>query len=97
MKVSVQPGCVGITTRDGKTFDADRRGHVDVPDHYSHEVKNCTTARLGVISDASGTIHIASSDKPERFCPTCHFNPWPWQTQCPRDGAKFVRTEEVLV
>lgn len=78
--LSVPPGCTGVELPTGQKYDADRRGHVDVPDRAEKFALSTNLAKTGVIAKRVTTLRVG----PSRFCPACGFEGFRFQTTCPR-------------
>lgn len=81
----------GVDHWDGRSFSADSRGHVTVPDDVAADFR-----RNGVLRHYDVTLGGTAFSSSAAGCTTCNFNPWPWQVvdgHCPRCGSVLGRTD----
>jgi hypothetical protein len=79
------PGALGVDHWSGRSYHADRRGHVLVPDDVARDYQ-----RNGVLRHYDVTVGGTTFSSSTPGCPACHFAPYPWQvaaSRCPRCGA----------
>lgn len=79
MDITLPDNCYGLEMAGGKKYDADRRGHVDVPDEHA---KRALKANRGLISAPAYRLGTRRG----RRCPSCQFLAQAWSDTCPRCG-----------
>lgn len=81
-------GCYGIQLPDGKKYDADRQGYIEVSDQRHLDwIQNSTVARdVGL---RVGQTDFQLRKQEGKYCPKCAFHAHLWQKTCPRDGAEL--------
>lgn len=81
---TVLPGARGFDLPDGRSFAADRRGRVRVPDEVGDAVVRSAAMRRydAILEPAAGRFFPGRGGF---VCP-CGYAPWEWQTSCPRCG-----------
>jgi hypothetical protein len=83
-------GAYGIQMRDGTTYDADRKGYIDVtnPAHLDQIRKNPVMRDVGLRVDQVDFRLTVD----ENVCPSCGFSGFRWQRTCPKDGTELELT-----
>ena len=80
-------GCYGIQMPDGTTYNADRRGYIDVNNSkHLDQIKNSRAAQDVGLRVDQASFRVKKQDK---TCPRCSFSAHLWQKKCPRDGAEL--------
>ena len=77
--------CYGIDGVDGRKYNRDRKGFVDVPDSVARHMRG---TELVVVE---GSVRRPSG-APEKVC-GCGFVAYAWQTDCPRCGSDLSEGE----
>ncbi len=83
-------GCVGVTMEDGRTFRANRKGHIDVPDAHTAHQMVANPLAPGMVAIWTGGVPRTKGVS----CGHCGFNGFPFHKSapCPRCGAEAWET-----
>jgi hypothetical protein len=92
MRVSLPPGCTGIDFADGRRYNADRRGSVQVADRHADTISKSWYQGSGVIV-AREQHHLGT--RQGRWCRSCQpARLWnAWNKVCGRCGAATTLEE----
>lgn len=90
-RMTVPPGCTGFEMQDGRRYDADRRGRVNVEDRHINAVR-AQYGPLGLI-ETGEPLNVGT--KTTRWCRQCQpTRAWNgWNKVCPRCGADTIIEE----
>lgn len=89
---SVPPGCMGVELPGGKKIDADKRGHVNIEETRDQKwAMKSGNATIGAFARTAITFRTNSESK---FCDTCFFEGFKWQTECPHCGSTMTTLKE---
>lgn len=80
MDITLPDNCYGLESY-GRKFDADKRGHVDLPDDVA---ASAVKTHRGLIS--APAFRLAT--RRGRRCTACRFLAQVWSTSCPRCGGE---------
>lgn len=89
------PHALGVDHWDGRSYRADRNGHVTVPSDVAADFR-----RNGVLRHYDVTLSGTAFGAGEPGCGSCNFSPWPWQIvdgRCPRCGGPMPAEESDAV
>lgn len=92
VRVSLPEGCFGLEMQDGKKYNADRNGRVEVSAAHAAAIRRSWSGQTGVVVATDPQLMAA---KAWRTCLECRpSRRWfKWTSHCPRCGAETTLTE----
>lgn len=89
------PHALGVDHEaSGRSYRADHRGHVTVPDDVAADFR-----RNGVLRHYDVTLGGTTFSSDAAGCPTCRFVPWEWTVidgRCPRCGSAMTEESDAV-
>lgn len=83
--ITMPKNCAGLRMEDGTLYGCKpgERVYVERPDHLAAIRRSGNAVHIGLT-----VPYLCVSDLlPDRYCPRCAFNAFPWQRVCPRCGS----------